>query len=64
VWIISGPEKPSGLCRLNQLTLEVDECVEPGDLAEVFFDPAVLDAASHTIWVANERETVTRIDLR
>jgi hypothetical protein len=64
VWIISGPEKPSGLCRLNQLTHQVDECVEPGDLAEVFFDPAVLDSASHTLWVANERETVTRVDLR
>lgn len=63
VWIISGPEKPSGLCRLNQLTLEVDECVEPGTLADSR-EPAFFDQSSLTIWAVNEYDTVTRIDLQ
>jgi hypothetical protein len=64
VWFIAGPEKPSGICRLNSQTLEVDHCVDPGRFAEVVFEPAALDVARGAIWVANWQTTVTRIDLR
>ena len=63
VWFIAGPEKPSGVCRLNSQTLEVDECVDPGRFAEVAFEPAALDITRGIIWVSNSQASVTRIDL-
>lgn len=64
VWFIAGPEKPSGICRLNVQTLEVDHCVDPGQFAEVAFEPAALDLTRAVIWVSNSQASVTRIDLR
>lgn len=64
VWFIAGPEEPSGICRLNMQTLEVDHCVDPGQFAEVVFEPAALDIARGAIWVANSKSSVTRVDLR
>jgi len=65
VWSVGWPgEQYEGICRLNAATLEVDVCVEPPSLAEVYGDWAALDAMTSTIWVIGEDGDVARIDLR
>jgi len=65
VWFIGGPGGTQGICRLNADTLEVDSCVQVSSYADTALSwPAALDAENDTIWVANYRNTVTRIDLR
>ncbi len=65
VWVLGWPrEGLEGICRLNEVTFSVDVCVEPPSLARVYNDWAALEEATSTIWVINDRNTVTRIDLR
>ncbi len=63
IWIIEGP--PGGICRLNADTLRDDSCVDPGDYADTGLNwSAALDTTNDTIWIANYRDTVTRVDIR
>lgn len=66
VWFLAGPGTEaggSGVCRLNAQTLEVDDCVNPGSIAEPVQGAAVLDSNAESVWVGNNSTTVTRIDL-
>jgi hypothetical protein len=65
VWTVGWPtEQNGGICRLNSASLEVDVCVEPPSLAEVYGDWAALDPTTSTIWVIGEDGYVARIDLQ
>ena len=61
VWFV-GEE--AAVSRLNTVTLEVDASVTVGPVAQGSTLHAALDASTESIWVANYKGTVTRVDLR
>ena len=62
VWFMTGGSV-GGVARLNALTLQVDASVSLTQTPAFRVPPtAVLDPSRHTIWIANYRHSVTRID--
>jgi hypothetical protein len=59
-WRRFGEER---VCRLSFETLGVDACVDVPSFGETYADLAALDLSARTIWVLNDGETVSRIDL-
>jgi hypothetical protein len=66
VWFVTFDEDVDTLriCRLDAGTSAVDVCVGGLSLAWLVPPSAALDPGSGAIWVANDRRSVTRIDLR
>jgi streptogramin lyase len=62
VWFLRSHPRPLSICRLDSNSLEVDACVPSGDWAHP--TAAAVDIDTETIWVANYKDQVTRIDLR
>lgn len=63
IWVLSGPQPPQGVCRMDPRSLALGACVDPGPTSSAFPFPADLDTATDTIWVSSDDETVIRIDL-
>lgn len=63
VWFLGGPYSPRGICPLDPDTGAIGRCANPGEIADPLPWPVTFDEATSTIWVANQRSTITRIDI-